>query len=287
MSQLILLASYWNECDWIDLSLEQIERLDPAEVIISDGCFDPRQEAHSTDGTREKIEAFVRWRGKTARMIDAVRNSRGRASLAMLRGLGPQRSNLKLPRLARALGQGPWRSLYRINQALTFGRMIQLSTKWQPGNWVMTYDADQFYGDEVLERLPDAMSSDDLGLLTARELTFRENLEECTEHYERRTWNNMPHRIYQNTAVYPTRHFCLEGRVRARRYPDYVPSKHLGHYFHYKFRGGQRLREGYRLGDRKPPRPEQWKGIQRFRGEHPRVIRDHLDTVRRMASSSR
>jgi hypothetical protein len=284
MSELILLASYWNECDWIDLSLEQIERLDPAEVIIADGCFDPRRPDRSSDGTREKIEAFVRRRGESARLIDAVRIGRAEASVAMLRGLGRRGVSLRLPRVVRALGQGTWRSLYRINQALTFGKMIQLSARWQPGNWVMTYDADQFYGDELLEELPEAIGSDDLGLLTATELTFRDTLEECTEHFESRTWNNMPHRIYRNTVVYPTRHFCLEGRLHARRYPEHVASKHIGSYFHYKFRGGQRAQEGYRLGDREPPRPEQWKGIQRFRGEHPRIIRDHLDRVRRMAS---
>jgi hypothetical protein len=285
MSELILLASYWNECDWIDLSLEQIERLDPAEVIVSDGCFDPRRPERSTDGTREKIEAFVRRRGDSARLVDAVRIGRAQASLAMLRGLGRGGLSLRLPRLIRALGQGPWRSLYRINQALTFGRMIQLSVKWLPGNWVMTSDADQFYSDELLEQLPEALNSEAVGLLTARELTFRDSLEECTEHYETRTWNNMPHRIYRNTVVYPTRHFCLEGRIHARRYPGNVASKDLGTYFHYKFRGGRRVQEGYGLGDREPPRPEQWEGFRRFRGEHPRVIRDHFEDVRRIASA--
>ena len=63
MSRLLLLATYWNEKDWIDLSLEQIDRIDPDEVIICDGCFDSRRENRSTDGTREKIADFVRRRG--------------------------------------------------------------------------------------------------------------------------------------------------------------------------------------------------------------------------------
>ena len=42
-------------------------------------------------------------------------------------------------------------NIYRINQALTFAHMSKLSKKWKKDRWVMTYDADQFYSEELKE----------------------------------------------------------------------------------------------------------------------------------------
>ena len=41
MKNLVVFATYWNEIEWIRPSLAQIDRIDPMEIIICDGCFDP------------------------------------------------------------------------------------------------------------------------------------------------------------------------------------------------------------------------------------------------------
>ncbi|MFC1797873.1 hypothetical protein ACFLY2_01640 [Patescibacteria group bacterium] len=71
-TNIIIFATYWNEIDWIESSLEQIEKINPIEVIICDGCFDDTKENKSTDGTREIIEKWVSERDN-ARMISAIR----------------------------------------------------------------------------------------------------------------------------------------------------------------------------------------------------------------------
>ena len=49
MNNIILMATYWNEAEFVKASLEQIDKIDPIEVIICDGCFDPKQPLNSTD----------------------------------------------------------------------------------------------------------------------------------------------------------------------------------------------------------------------------------------------
>lgn len=56
---IVLFATYWNEIEWIRASLAQIDAINPTELIICDGCFDPLWPNYSTDGTREIIENML------------------------------------------------------------------------------------------------------------------------------------------------------------------------------------------------------------------------------------
>ena len=69
---LIVLATYWNESRFVRPSLAQIEALNPVEVIICDGAFNPKIPDHSTDGTREILENFIQTH-KNARVGSAIR----------------------------------------------------------------------------------------------------------------------------------------------------------------------------------------------------------------------
>ena len=130
MNNVIILATYWNEIDWIRPSLAQIDKLDPLEVVICDGCFDERYPVHSTDGTREVIEEYTSNR-QHAYLVSPVRLSRVRALIALW--LGHKHSPAHL-RTGYARLRGALSSLrrhpYRVNQALTFNYMISITKRW-------------------------------------------------------------------------------------------------------------------------------------------------------------
>ncbi len=274
MNNIIVFATYWNEINWIKPSLKQIEKINPIEMIICDGCFDPKIQNYSTDGTREIIKAWVRKR-KNARMISAIR---------MPRILGCFRlcKNFNFPNLIRIpLAISAIRkSVYRINQALTFNYMISISKQWKVGRWFMTIDADQFYPERMINKFISQVNkkNNKLGLLTGKEYTFFNNFYEYTEDYESREYNNFPHRIYNNTFIKTTRDIIRENIFSFKKYIDEVPYKKLGHYFHYKFRPNNKKRDKdvYALGDRKPPKNIDSFRFKKFRGKHPSVIKESL-----------
>lgn len=271
MKNLIILATYWNESEWIDASLEQINQIDPVEVIICDGCFDTNLPNRSTDGTREKIEYFVKHR-PNSRMISAVRTNRRRSLDNMVRELS--REPLKNPmRLIMSLKFMLRMNLYRINQALTFAYMSKISNFWKPDTWVMTMDADQFYPDEMIDGFNIVNEPSEYGLLTGNEYTFPNSFQDFTKSYEKRVWNNFPHKIYSNTTIYPTRHLVRENKFSYNYYINCVPQLNLGYYCHYKFR---KVKErSIQLGDRVLFDSNKYQDLEPFQASHPSSIIKH------------
>ena len=231
---LTIFATYWNEKDWIDASLTQIAKLNPKKVVIVDGCFDTRYENRSTDGTREEIAAWVAAHPE-AKMISALRLSRLQA-LWYLFGAGINWWNWPL-RILMATYYARTNP-YRLNQAATFTKMLRESDL-EPGDWFMTYDADQFYSDATIENIKNVIASDtEVKLLTAKEQTFFNSFDEMTTQYEGRNYNNMPHRFTANTLIVPTRDIVIEQYPKPVVYGknSHLPKKDVGHYNHYKFR---------------------------------------------------
>lgn len=265
-SNIIILAAFWNEIEWIEASLAQIERINPIELIICDGNFDPSIENRSTDGTREKIEKFIKKTKVPCRMINALRikNNLLKGSNIFLNSGCSNKSKWSLGRLKVALLSQIKTNIYRINQALTFSHMCRLSKSWRPGRWVMTYDADQFYSDDLIDAF--SVTNDynfNYDLITADELTFPYSFSQFTRQYEKRTWNNLPHKIKKNMAIYPTRHIMIEKFLSSINYQDNLNKIHLGTYHHYKFRKDKkRILDGYKLGDRKPPSLERYSNLE-------------------------
>jgi len=269
---LIVFATYWNERDWIEASLAQIDALNPKEVIICDGCFDPKKPNYSTDGTREVIEAWVATH-TNAHMISALRLSRWEGlHFLFWKELTwwnwPLRIVLSLYYLRT--------NTYRINQAATFTHMKRISKAWHSDDWFMTLDADQFYADETLARIKETLSAQETAdLMTAKEKTFFKNFSEYTEEYEKRDYNNMPHRIKKNTLIVPTRDITLEKYPRPEVYgkSSTLRKVSVGTYFHYKFRPHDTARDaaGYTLGDRKKPDVGKFNMLP-YTGAHPSVV---------------
>ena len=82
MNNIVLFATYWNEIEWIKSSLDQILKIDPIEIIICDGNFDPTTPNYSTDGTREIIEKFVKDNSERARINNSGHFCVGTTALA-------------------------------------------------------------------------------------------------------------------------------------------------------------------------------------------------------------
>lgn len=280
MAKLIVLATYWNEEEWIESSLAQIESINADVSVICDGCFDPKKANYSTDSTRKRIETFC-FSNSKAMLFNALRVTRyqGLRSI-LLKGL---RKALSFPLLLRIMKHFARTNIYRINQAVTFNKMLEvaLASLENPDHeevWFMTVDADQFYSDETISKLRKREFQDgNIGLLTAKELTFNESYNNYTDAYEKRTWNNMPHKLYKNTLILPTRDILLVSFFSISKYIDKVSHIDLGFYFHYKFREDRaRLDAGYNLGDRKKPEAERAKDTKFFTGNHPSIIKKRV-----------
>lgn len=275
MNNIILLATYWNEIDWLAPSLDQIDRIDPLETIICDGCFDPAYPLHSTDGTHQMLEQFVAARGN-ARLVSPVRYPFSAALSAIFLGHAhSQRYRRCTISRLRTVVSSSRLVAYRRNQALTFNHMISISRRWRPGRWCMTYDCDQFYPDAMIDNFSLVNEANNLGLLSGSELTFFADFRQFTSDYTARTYNNMPHRIYANTTVIPTRQLILERWLSRTLYCDSVPAQHIGSYFHYKLRSASRGEATYAVGDRRKPHIEAYT-FTRLDGEHPSIIRRYF-----------
>jgi hypothetical protein len=287
-SNLIILATYWNEIKFVKPSLEQIEKINPIEVIICDGNFDPRVPNYSIDGTREIIKDFVNLHNN-AKMIDARRPVTLKDIIDILN------LNYNRPITKEIIRIGFWKTIiqfaisvaYRRNQALTFSYMKSISTRWAPGRWFMTYDCDQFYSDEMIKKIAIISNDreDNVDLLLGDELTFFYSFGEYTNDYEKRKYNNMPHRIYSDTIFRPTRSIIRENQsafgfknlwskdlyINLKN----IKTKNIGIYFHYKIKNKERYNAGYLLGSRKKPDTSKYC-FKKYRGNHPIIIRKYL-----------
>lgn len=283
-NNLIVLATYWNEAQWINASLDQIARLSPDVVVICDGCFDGSQPNHSVDGTAEDISGYVtklKGMGVEVILVSALRLNLIQQLFALFRlGRGVNFRNFPC-RIYWALKYWARTSSYRINQSATFDRMLKLAKGYERGGWFMTLDADQFYPDEVIDRMVSITSNESAAesLIQADELTFPYDFMTFTRRYEKRTWNNMPHKIYPSTVIYPTRDIWLDGFLFRRHYSS-LPSVKVGEYHHYKFRySAEREKLTYAVGDRKPPQESRYSGLEAFAGKHPKSVALMLESV--------
>jgi len=277
-NNLIIFATYWNEKDWIEASLSQIDALNPKSVFLVDGCYDQKFKNCSTDGTREKIEEYVTTHPE-AKMISALRLSRLK-SLWYLFGVGITWWNWPL-RILMAIYYARTNT-YRLNQAATFTKMLRESGI-QTGDWFMTYDADQFYTDETIGNIKNAIRPDtEAQLLTADEKTFFNNFSQMTTEYEGRNYNNLPHRYTAKTLIVPTRDIVIEQYPKPKVYgrnPNLI-KQNVGSYNHYKFRPFDTARSsaGYQVGDRRKPDVTKHH-TQPYTHSHPSVIEKNFSEL--------
>lgn len=272
-NKIVLLGTYWNESEWVGRSLRQIEAINPDVVILCDGCFDERKENRSTDGTASVLRLFCD--NKPGRyLFKAVRQGRLASGFELFKA--GFRGIFSLPYFYWVLRHLCFTNKYRLNQAVTFQRMLRSAAKVVGDNfWFLTLDADQFYSDELVSMLRRKLADvpDRISLLTAQEYTFNEGFNYFSTSYEKRTWNNMPHRYSNSTKILPTRDIVIASILSIKHYHRVCDKLDVGHYFHYKFRNDKsREAEGYSLGDRKPPEAERFLNTVEFGGVHPEAI---------------
>lgn len=273
MKKLVILGTYWNESQWIDRSLAQVKSIKPDLVILCDGCFDETQENRSTDGTEQKIFDFCSENSNSLK-YKAKRYSRFRSMCYLLKvGL---KKKFSLAYIYWVLKHAIKTDRYRLNQAVTFNYMLEIAiNKFGTDFWFMTYDADQFYDDKYVKDFKVIINNlcDECILLTAKELTFNNDFDHCTDKYESRVWNNFPHKHKRNTVILPTRDIKISNFLSVKKYFDYDRSHVLGKYYHYKFRELEsRSKMTYQLGDRKAPTSDRISNEFYYNGEHPKVI---------------
>jgi hypothetical protein len=110
-------------------------------------------------------------------------------------------------------------------------------------------------------------------MLTLKEYTFFGGFDRCTDTFEQRDYNNMPHRIFPDTRFIPTRHPARIVDGRYRIYTEFETKRYAGPAYHYHLRSPDRMASGFALGDRKPPAESRTK-TKPFAGEHPSIIRE-------------
>jgi len=274
MSKIILFATFWNEIEWVEASLDQISLINPQEAILCDGCFDPAYPNQSTDGTREIIQSYVS-KNDNMRMISAVRLTKLQHCFNWLRPLPHESAPaLFLPRLRYATGLHRW-NIYRLNQAATFNYMLRISSCFRPGVWFMTYDCDQFYSDTMLKLFYRLNEGTPCNMLSGKELTFFDSFEAYSDNYEKRDYNNMPHRAFHDTRFIPTRHPARVVNGRYAVYSTFETKMDAGVYFHYHIKSTNRMKLGYSLGNRRSPE-EARIATMPFTGEHPTLIKERF-----------
>ncbi len=176
--------------------------------------------------------------------------------------------------------RGVRKSTYRINQALTFSKMISLSQRWKPDRWFMNYDCDQFYEDSMFPVFHSLNEKTPESQIVAGERTFFKDLDHFTEDYEKRDFNNLPHKIHSNTIIVPTRDIYLEGFYTRKKYSAKYKKKNIGKYFHYKIRNKSRFEAGYMVGDRKKPNTEAYSISKLSPKDHPAIIKKYYQQLR-------
>jgi len=279
MKKLIVFATFWNEKDWVDVSLAQIEKLKPDEVIICDGCFDPNLPLNSTDGTKQIIEAWC-MNKDYARLISPQNMSKFKHALFWLKKLKHEKTNAILMKIRMLPGMMRL-NVYRLNQMTTFNYMISQSSLFKEGNWISTIDADQFFSDSFFDLIRTIRENDnDYELLPCKELTFFNNFDQYTEAYEKRDYNNMPHRISNDTRFIPTRHLVRIIGGKYKLYSDFAKKATITEVYHYRIRDNERLLQTYQVGDRKAPEEERMK-TKFFQGNHPRLIQKYIGLLQK------
>lgn len=273
MNRLFLFATYWNEIEWIETSLKQIDMINPYKVYICDGCYDDSKPIHSSDGTYEIIMNYIK-NHQNAELILPTRWSKIRHIFDEMVSKRNKQLRSSIKRLKR-IKQISQINKYRLNQASTFNRML-FGCGIEEGDWFMTYDCDQFYSDKAIEVMNSLKDYDGYDLISGKELTFFDSFDRCSYTYEKRDYNNMPHKYYKDVFFIPTRNPVRFVDGKYLIYSDIANRKlDTGSIYHYKIKSNGRMEQGYTLGDRKKPNLEDMK-IEKYDGIHPQIIRQTI-----------
>lgn len=238
MGKLILLARYWNDMDFLEASLKQVEFWDADKVFISEGAWDNCLPARSTDGTREFLEEYV-----------------------------ISKDNWFLLNNIRADDN------YRINQANT-SNLAMIFADWKPDDWMLIVDVDQFYlKDDIIEiKRMIAEEGNDFDFFTHQINNFFYDLNHYSVSFDT-TQSRLPSRLVEGSHWIQTNHLAVKGilyklspQMRQRKLTKIQALHYEG------LRSMDRLDLRYSVGDRKTfweyKDGARLKNIKAYSGQH-------------------
>jgi len=231
----IIFYPCWNDIDWIEASLSQIEYWVPDELYLCEGCWDNKYPARSTDGTREFIEEYQK-NHDNVWIVDNIRDGK-----------------------------------YRDNQVSTCKLILTLSEA-KPNDWIMYNASDVFYFKYTIDMYKNLMENSSMDYPIFEIWNFWDSI---TKYYPHKTKQamNLPHRVLKGTAFRDTcditvngKHYHESNKAMGIKVPTIA--------MHYEgFREPERLKQKYNVGDRQSP--VKWnngvklKKTKVWNGDHP------------------
>lgn len=213
--RLVIFARFWNDADWLEAALEHIEAWRPDAVVFSEGCWDPKRPARSTDGTRERLERYASELPET-HLIDNLRDDD-----------------------------------YRVNQANTCNKAMQVADV-KPNDYVMVVDCDFYYNQEMINLTQSSMKNEQYDYASIVQMNFWDSTE---LYYPRitKTSPQIPQRVFPGARWVPTCHLIVDGcavaHMKGAKCSSVMPLQ-----FHYEgMREKQRLKDKYGVADRQSP----------------------------------
>jgi len=228
---LTLIARYWNEVDWLEASLRQVELWNADKIFLCEGCWDASKPCHSTDDTLWRL---YEWAEHYERQR---RDSWGVAIVNVCRDF----------------------SNPRHNQAAT-SQWCMDAAQCRPGDWIVIVDADLFLPESAIRMMRHDIANNPPW--ARYEISIHHF---CTPSLERAQLGVnrqplVPYKVLPGATWIPTNHLALDGN-QYELIPDRVPTRRLLDCCanglcacHYEMQhDASRLTSRYSIGDRKTP----------------------------------
>lgn len=240
--QLVIMATFWNDMDWLQASLNYLERWCADKIYLCEGCFDKNYPARSTDGTREFIEKYQ----KTHKNVWIVDNART--------------------------------ANYRQNQANT-GKLVTRLSEMKHGDWIMRVDCDFFIYQSDIDLYKQYIEENVFDYPRFEERNFWDSSKLYHSRWSNQNLN-LPWRFVEGAYWIPTFHLCLKGKQYHESPHVRQKTLKISGYHYEGFRSKERLKDKYAVGDRQSPTV--WNnGIKLkkrldYNGYHPEFVRKVL-----------
>ena len=216
MSRLIIFAPVWNDMDWLEAMISQVEYWNPDELYLLEGCWDTKFPARSTDGTREYIMDYKNKRPHTY-VVDNIR------------------------------AQG-----YRENQCMTCNLILELS-KAEKGDWIMYQSCDFFLLKNHINRYKKLMKDTNMDYPIHEIWNFWDTPNKYYPRWNDQS-PNLPYRIVKGMKFIPTCHPAINGKIyKDSSIPTGLKIDNMIGFHYEGFRNDKRIKDKYAVGDRQSP----------------------------------
>ena len=241
MGKFIIFAPVWNDMDWLEAMINQIDYWKPDLLCFCEGCFDKKYPARSTDGTREYLEEIVKHRDNTW-LIDNTREND-----------------------------------YRTNSVNQCRKVCELAEA-KGGDWVMYQACDFYMLKKHIDIYKELMTQPHWHYPIFEIMNFWDSTELYYSKWAEMALN-LPWRLVKDYTWEPICHLAKNGTLY-NNHPKVVSRRLKVKGFHYEgFRNKERLHQKYDVGNKSDREsPVTWKdGIKlkkrsKYTGEHPEFV---------------